>query len=90
MHRMAYSSGPVDWSSQSSDISCRDCFFWGPVKALAYETPINSSDDFVVHIVATAGVVPDTPGTLANVRSSMRCRREACIMAQGRNFRHLR
>ncbi|GBM10039.1 hypothetical protein AVEN_115868-1 [Araneus ventricosus] len=81
--------GPVLWPARSPDLTCLDYFLWGYVKSLVYETPVNSAEDLVAGIAAAAGEVRDTPGILANDRSSIRRRCEACITARGRNFEHL-
>ncbi|GBN38386.1 hypothetical protein AVEN_204786-1 [Araneus ventricosus] len=81
--------GPVLWPARSPDLTCLDYFLWGYVKSLVSETPFNSAEDLVAPIAAAAGEVRDTPSIFANVRSSMRRRREACIKARGRNFEHL-
>ncbi|GBM70439.1 hypothetical protein AVEN_154432-1 [Araneus ventricosus] len=81
--------GPVLWPARSPDLTCLDYFLWGYVKSLVYEIPVDSAEDLVARIAAAAGKVRDTPGIFANVRSSMRGKCEACIMARGRNFEHL-
>lgn len=80
--------GPVHWPARSPDLTCLDYFLWGYIKALVYETTINSAEELVARIVAAAGEVKDTPNVFDKIRSSMRRRCEACITANGRNFEH--
>ncbi|GFV99782.1 transposase-like protein [Trichonephila clavipes] len=39
--------GPVHWPPRSPDFSCLDYFFWGQMKSLLYETPVNSAEELV-------------------------------------------
>ncbi|GFU25706.1 uncharacterized protein TNCV_3146491 [Trichonephila clavipes] len=34
-------------ASPSPDLSCLDYFFWGKMKSLVYETPVNSAEELV-------------------------------------------
>ena len=82
-------NGPLLWPARSPDLTCLDYFLWWYIKSLVYETPVNSAENLVARITAAADEVRDTPGILANVRSSMFQRCQACITARGRNFEHL-
>ncbi|GFU89685.1 transposase-like protein [Trichonephila clavipes] len=42
--------GPVHWPPRSPDLSCLDYFFWGQMKSLGYETPVNSAEELVARI----------------------------------------
>ncbi|GFW55852.1 transposase-like protein [Trichonephila clavipes] len=81
--------GPVHWPPRSPDLSCLDYFFWGQMKSLVYETPVNSAEELVARISAAAGEIRKTPEMLSNVRRSMKRRCEACITCGGRQFEHL-
>ncbi|GFW37296.1 uncharacterized protein TNCV_2632791 [Trichonephila clavipes] len=81
--------GPVHWPPRSPDLSCLDYFFWGQMKSLVYETPVNSAEELVARISAAAGEIRNTPEMLSNVRRSMKRRCEACITCGGRQFEHL-
>ncbi|GFY16165.1 transposase-like protein [Trichonephila clavipes] len=81
--------GPVHWPPRSPDHSCLDYFFWGQMKSLVFETPVNSTEELVVRISAAAGEIRNTPEMLSNVRRSMKRRCEACITCGGRQFEHL-
>ncbi|GFY02428.1 DUF4817 domain-containing protein [Trichonephila clavipes] len=76
--------GPVHWRPRSPDLSCLDYFFWGQMKSLVYETPVNSAEELVAHISAAAGEIRNTPEMLSNVRRCMKRRCEACITCGGR------
>ncbi|GFS62282.1 uncharacterized protein TNCV_5031501 [Trichonephila clavipes] len=79
----------VNWPSRSPDLSCQDYFFWGQMKSLVYETPVNSAEELVACISAAAGEMRNTPEMLSNVRRSTKRRCEACITCGGRQFEHL-
>ncbi|GFX50217.1 uncharacterized protein TNCV_2782391 [Trichonephila clavipes] len=79
--------GPVHWPTRSPDLSCLDYFFWGQMKSLVYETPVNSTEELVARISAAAGEIRSTPEMLSNVRRSMKRRCE--ITCGGRQFEHL-
>ncbi|GFU94576.1 uncharacterized protein TNCV_1265471 [Trichonephila clavipes] len=81
--------GPVHWPPRSPDLSCLDYFFWGQMKSLVYETPVNSAEELVARISTAAGEMRNTPEMLSNVRRSMKRRCEACITCGGRQFEHL-
>ncbi|GFX79033.1 uncharacterized protein TNCV_3913201 [Trichonephila clavipes] len=69
--------GPVHWPPRSSDLSCLDYFFWGQMKSLVYETPVNSAEELVARISAAAGEIRNTPEMFSNVRRSMKRRIES-------------
>ncbi|GFX73605.1 uncharacterized protein TNCV_1263741 [Trichonephila clavipes] len=81
--------GPVHWPPRSPDLSCLDYFFWGQMKSLVYETPVNSAEELVARISAAAGEIRNTPEMLSNVRRSMKRTCEACITCGGRQFEYL-
>ncbi|GFT32354.1 transposase-like protein [Trichonephila clavipes] len=81
--------GPVHGPPRSPDHSCLDYFFWGQMKSLVYETPVNSAEELEERISAAAGEIRNTPEILSNVRRSMMRRCEACITCGGRQFEHL-
>ncbi|GFY02421.1 DUF4817 domain-containing protein [Trichonephila clavipes] len=81
--------GSVHWPPRSPDLSCLDYFFWGQMKSLVYETPVNSAEELVARISAAAGEIRNTLEMLSNVRRSMKRRCEACITCGGHQFEHL-
>ncbi|GFX94067.1 uncharacterized protein TNCV_3414291 [Trichonephila clavipes] len=81
--------GPVHWPPRSPNLSCLDYFFWGQMKSLVYETPVNSAEELVARIRSAAGEMRNTPEMLSNVRRSMKRRCEACITCGGCQFEHL-
>ncbi|GFX13315.1 uncharacterized protein TNCV_2907381 [Trichonephila clavipes] len=64
--------GPVHWPPRSPDLSCLDYFFWGQMKSLVYEKPVNSAEELVARISAAAREIRNTPEMLSNVRRSMK------------------
>lgn len=81
--------GPVAWPARSPDLSPLDFFFWGRLKALMYETPIESPEELVARLSAAVGEVLEKPDVFANVRRSILRRCSACITSGGHNFEHL-
>ena len=57
--------GPISWPAKSSDLTPMDFFFWGAMKDLVYDTPIDSEMDLVEHIAAAAGTVREMPAVNA-------------------------
>ena len=48
---------PVDWQPFALDLSSIDFLLWGHLKALVYETPIDSDQDFITKLsVASAAI----------------------------------
>ena len=45
-------NGPVAWPARSPDMTPLASFLWGVMKALVYETPVDSEEDLVTRIVA--------------------------------------
>lgn len=81
--------GPVRWPARSPDLSCLDFFFWGALKSMVYETPVDTDTVLVARISVAAANISEKPGIFERVRQSMRRRCEACIRVNGNNFEHL-
>ncbi|GFU47859.1 uncharacterized protein TNCV_4966741 [Trichonephila clavipes] len=39
--------GPVRWPARSPDLSCLDFYFWGHMKPLVYDTPVDNAEELV-------------------------------------------
>lgn len=78
--------GPVPWPPRSPDLNSLDFFFWGHLKALVYQTPVQTEEDLRNRIVASCDIIRDTPGIFGRVRQSMRRRLDSCILARGGHF----
>lgn len=81
--------GPVAWPPRSPDLNPLDFFFWGHMKSLVYETPVDSAEDLVARIVVAADHINTTPGIFERVRQSFLRRCELCNDTRGRHFEHL-
>lgn len=81
--------GPVRWPPRSPDLSSIDYFLWGHLKAIIYETPVDSIEDLVARLSIAAASVREMPGIFGTVRQSLLRRYQACITVGGRNFEHL-
>ncbi|GFY22248.1 putative DD41D transposase [Trichonephila clavipes] len=66
--------GPVRWPARSPDLSCLDFYFWGHMKLLVYDTPVDNAEELVARIAVAAGEIRNSPGVFQNVRMSMRRR----------------
>jgi hypothetical protein len=81
--------GPVEWPARSPDLAPLDYFFWGHVKSLVYETPVDTPEELLARILAASDVVRETPGILERTRQNFVRRCNACIECEGRHFEHL-
>lgn len=81
--------GPVAWPARSPDLSSIDFFLWGHLKALVYETPIDSDEDLIARLSIAAATVRETPGIFEKVRQSLTKRYQACIDVGGKTFEQL-
>ena len=66
-----------------------DFYFWGHVKSLVYETPVQSEQDLIGRIVEASARIAETAGVFERVRQSLHRRFQACIAADGRHFEQL-
>ncbi|GBN28235.1 Ectonucleotide pyrophosphatase/phosphodiesterase family member 6 [Araneus ventricosus] len=62
--------GPVAWPPYSSDLNPLDFFFWGHLKSLVYETPVDLAEDLMARIVVVADKINSTPEIFERVRQS--------------------
>ncbi|GBN22078.1 hypothetical protein AVEN_266119-1 [Araneus ventricosus] len=58
----------VTLSPRSLDLNPLDFFFWGHMKYLVFETPVDSVEDLVTRIILAADKVNTPPGNLDRVR----------------------
>lgn len=82
-------NGPVHWPARSPDLNPLDFFFWGHMKQLVYETPVETEVDLMGRIVAAAGQIAETPDIFSEVRQNFRRRLDFCIAAEGGHFEHV-
>ena len=81
--------GPVAWPPRSPDLTPLDYFFWGHMKSLVYETPVESEMDLLARIAAAAGDISDDHRMVAKVHHSLERRCTSCITVNGRHFEQL-
>ncbi|KAJ4447737.1 hypothetical protein ANN_09745 [Periplaneta americana] len=81
-------SGPVPWPPRSPDLTPLDFFLWGDVKCFVYETPIDTAEDLVTHVVEAAHVIRDNVGLFERCRHSIVRRYQVCNAFNGRQFEH--
>ncbi|GBN93269.1 hypothetical protein AVEN_112173-1 [Araneus ventricosus] len=81
--------GAVAWPPRAPNRNPLGFIFWGHMKSLVYETPVNSAEDLVARILATADKISTTPGIFERVRQSFLRLCELCNDTRGRHFEHL-
>lgn len=81
--------GPLPWPPRSPDLTPLDFFFWGHMKSIVYETPVESGEDLIARIAIAAGDISDDPRMVARVHSSLLNRCRLCIRVNGRHFEQL-
>ncbi len=64
--------GPVAWPPRSPDLNPLDFFLWGHMKALVYETPVESKENLVARIHAATVMIHNTRGIMDRVYNNMR------------------
>ena len=82
-------SGPVAWPARSPDLNPLDFFFWGHLKSLVYDMPVDTPEDLIARIVVAAGDIPSHIGVFQLVRESLQRRCRLCDTVHGRNFEQL-
>ena len=60
--------GSIAWPSRSTDLRPFDFYFWGYMKTLVYETPVETELDLVARIQVSAGVSLDMTRIFPRVR----------------------
>jgi hypothetical protein len=81
--------GPHFWSARSPDINALESFFWGHLRCLVYETPVEREDDLLPRIQAACDNIRQTPGIFERVRQSKVRRCGLCNEVGGRHFEQL-
>lgn len=81
-------NGPVAWPARSPDLTPIDFFFWGHLKSVVYETPVETDEELIARIMAASDAISTLPGVFERVRQSLQRRCTACIQAGGRTFEH--
>ncbi|GBM01265.1 hypothetical protein AVEN_170319-1 [Araneus ventricosus] len=66
-----------------------ELFFWGHLKSLVYEMPVDLAEDLVGRIFVAADKINTTSGIFERVRQSFLRRCELCNDTRGRYFEHL-
>ncbi|GBN39311.1 hypothetical protein AVEN_54364-1 [Araneus ventricosus] len=61
----------------------------GHLKAIIYETPVDSIEDVVARLSIAAANVREMPGIIGTVCQPFLRRYQACINVVNRNFEHL-
>lgn len=78
--------GPVAWPPRSPDLNPLDFFFWGHLKSLVYQTPVDTLEDLTARIVVASADIASTPGMFERVRQSFVRRCRLCNDLRGRTF----
>jgi hypothetical protein len=65
----------------SPDLTLLDFYLWGSMKETVYSTGVQDRDNLIYRTeMAAADIIPRQ---LVSVRDSIRCRRGACVQAEG-------
>lgn len=81
-------SGQITWPPRSPDLNPIDFFYWGTVKEIVYQKPIENLEELRQRIQDAADHINSRRFARQITRSFLRrCR--ACIRADGKQFEHL-
>ncbi|GBL93627.1 hypothetical protein AVEN_25625-1 [Araneus ventricosus] len=81
--------GPVAWPPLSPELNPLDFFFWGHLKSLVYQTPVDTLEDLAARIAVASANIANTPVMFERVRRSLVRRCRLCNELRGRNFEQL-
>jgi hypothetical protein len=81
--------GPLAWPPRSPDLTPLDYYLWGHVKALVYETKVDSRAELGRRIFAAAEHIRNHPHSIASTTQCLLMRAEKCLATRGGHFEHL-
>lgn len=81
--------GPQAWPARSPDLTPLDFYLWGHMKTLVYATKVNSREELLQRVHATAESIKNNPDELKRATQSVLERARKCIQAGGTHFEHL-
>ncbi|GBM75445.1 hypothetical protein AVEN_182316-1 [Araneus ventricosus] len=81
MPHIPHDGSNVAWPPRSPDLNPLDFFFWGHMKSLVYEMPVNSAEDLIERTVVAADKINTKPAIFERARQSFLCRCELCNVA---------
>ena len=80
--------GPIVWPPRLPDLTLLDFYFWGYMKTLIYETPVETQQDLVTRIQVIAAVIRYIPGIFQTVRHDLISRYTKFIEVGGGHIAH--
>jgi hypothetical protein len=80
--------GPLAWPPRSPDLIPLDYYLWGQMKALVYETKVDSRVALGRRMFAAAEHIRNHPRNIASATQSLLMPAEKCIATRG-HFEHL-
>ena len=81
--------GPVTWPPRSPYLTPLDFYLWGHMKALVYESKVDSRAAMRDRIFAAAELIRNHPNNIGSATQSLLMRAENCIAAGGGQFEQL-
>ena len=81
--------GPVAWAPRSPDLTPLDCYLWGHMKTLVYETKVESRAALHDRTFAAAEHISNHPDNVASATWSLLMRAENCLATGGGHFEQL-
>ena len=81
--------GPVAWPPRLPDLTPLDYYLWGHIKALVYETKVESRAALRDRIFSVAEHIRDHPDNVPSATQSLLMRAENCIATGGGHFEQL-
>jgi len=80
---------PVAWPLRLPDLALLDCYLWGHMKTLVYETKVDSRAALCHRIFAAAEHIRNRPDNIASATQSLLMRAENCVATGGGHFEQL-
>lgn len=81
--------GPIAWPPRSPDLTPLDYFFWGRMKSMVYETPVETEEELLARVMVAAQEINGTPGVMERVYRNMIRRYNVCNDVGGRHIEPL-
>lgn len=82
-------SGPVSWPARSPDLTPMDFYVWGHMKALVYNTTINSTEELLNRIRTYSDYIRNDHETLFRVQQRCLANFRKCVEVEGGHIENL-
>lgn len=81
--------GEIAWPARSPDLNPLDFYFWGYLKTLVYQIPVNTREELKERILNAFNIIRSKPQQVKTSKSSLMRRCRLCIQTNGGHFEHL-